>query len=245
MGFGVNLQLPRPAAQGRMIGHGKIDPEPVHDGTDQPLALAQRQTEHNAHSQSRLDRQFTIARLAALLAGWQSFPGCDRFIRKPDRQAAAIAKAGLILPPVRDPELLPRNVVTDGGAKFERHERDSRRRERKHAVPSDRLTNQPIRPSCTKVARVHRTPRRSRGRKAASVPSHSLLRPIRWRRQRREREFHSRTDAYMEDLIAIVFCVRHPSARPTGNHAACSSRSRYRRSASLTTVLRLMPRRLA
>jgi hypothetical protein len=31
MGFGVYLQLPHPAAQGRMIGHGKIDPEPVHD----------------------------------------------------------------------------------------------------------------------------------------------------------------------------------------------------------------------
>jgi len=31
MGFGVNLQLPHPAAQGRMTGHGKIDPEPVHD----------------------------------------------------------------------------------------------------------------------------------------------------------------------------------------------------------------------
>ena len=31
MGFGVYLQLPHPAAQGRMIGHGKIEPEPVHD----------------------------------------------------------------------------------------------------------------------------------------------------------------------------------------------------------------------
>jgi len=31
MGFGVNLQLPHPAAQDRMIGHGKIEPEPVHD----------------------------------------------------------------------------------------------------------------------------------------------------------------------------------------------------------------------
>ena len=113
--------------------------------------MAQRQAKHDPQSQSRFDRQFAIAQLAALLAGWQSFPGCDCFIRKPDRQAAAIAKAGLLLPPVRDPELLPRNEVTEGGATFERHERDSRRRERKHAVPSDRLTNQPIRPSCTKV----------------------------------------------------------------------------------------------
>ena len=122
-----------------------------------PLALAQCQAKHDPQSQSRFDRQFGIAQLAALLPGWQSFPSCDCFIRKPDRQAAAIAKAGLILSPVRDPELLPRNVVTDGGAKFERHERDSRRRERKHAVPSDGLTNQPIRPSCTKVAGQRRS----------------------------------------------------------------------------------------
>jgi hypothetical protein len=84
--------------------------------------LAQCQAKHDPQSQSRFDRQFGRARLATLLAGWQSFPGCDRFIRKPDRQAAAIAKADLILPSVRDPEFLPRNVVTDGGAKFERHE---------------------------------------------------------------------------------------------------------------------------
>jgi hypothetical protein len=77
MGFGVYLQLPNPAAQGRMTGHGKIDPEPVHDGTDQPLALAQCQAKHDPQSQSRLDRQFTRARLTTLLAGWQSFPGCD------------------------------------------------------------------------------------------------------------------------------------------------------------------------
>jgi choline dehydrogenase len=55
-------------------------------------------------------------------------------------------------------------VVTDGGAKFERHERDSRRRERKHAVPSDGLTNQPIRPSCTKVSPNWASPRSARGK---------------------------------------------------------------------------------
>jgi hypothetical protein len=57
----LNLQATRPAAQGRMIGHGKIDPKHVHDGTDQLLALAQRQTKHNAQSQSRLDLQCRIA----------------------------------------------------------------------------------------------------------------------------------------------------------------------------------------
>jgi transposase InsO family protein len=42
------------------------------------------------------------------------------------------------------PELLPGNMVTDGGATFGRHERDAGSRERKPAVPSDGLTNQPI-----------------------------------------------------------------------------------------------------
>jgi hypothetical protein len=46
--------------------------------------------------------------------------------------------------------------LTDGGAKFERQERDSRNRERKPAVPSDGLTNQPILPSCTKVDQHHK-----------------------------------------------------------------------------------------
>ena len=65
---------------------------------------------------------------------------------------AAIAKAGLILPPVRDPVSLPQNVVTDGGAQFERHERDAGSRERKPAAPCDSLTHQPVLPSCTKLS---------------------------------------------------------------------------------------------
>jgi hypothetical protein len=55
------------------------------------------------------------------------------------------------------PELLPGNMVTDGGATFGRHERDAGSRERKPAVPSDGLTNQPILPSCTKVANMPRS----------------------------------------------------------------------------------------
>jgi hypothetical protein len=47
--------------------------------------------------------------------------GSDRFLGKPNRQAVSLASAGVILPPVRDLEPLPGDVVATGRFRFERH----------------------------------------------------------------------------------------------------------------------------
>jgi len=50
-------------------------------------------------------------------------PTCQRLCGEPDRQASAIAKRRFILPPVRHPMPLTRNVMTALGIKLERHDR--------------------------------------------------------------------------------------------------------------------------
>jgi len=50
-------------------------------------------------------------------------PTGDRFGRKPDSEAAAIAQRRIIVPPVRHPMALTGNVMTALGIKLERHDR--------------------------------------------------------------------------------------------------------------------------
>jgi hypothetical protein len=52
-----HLKRLRPAAQRRVVRHREVKPEQCDDGADQPLGLAQRQSEHHAHRQGRGDRQ--------------------------------------------------------------------------------------------------------------------------------------------------------------------------------------------
>ena len=50
-------------------------------------------------------------------------PTRQRFFGEPDRQASAIAKRRIIVPPVRHPMPLTRNVMTALGVKLERYDR--------------------------------------------------------------------------------------------------------------------------
>jgi len=49
------LQHLGPAAQGGMVRHGKVKPEPSNDGADQSLGLPQCEAKHHAHRQGRAD----------------------------------------------------------------------------------------------------------------------------------------------------------------------------------------------
>ena len=55
----------RPPADGRVIGHGKLETEQAEDGADQPFRLAQRQAKHGPQRQRGQDRQCRVVRLAA------------------------------------------------------------------------------------------------------------------------------------------------------------------------------------
>ncbi len=50
-------------------------------------------------------------------------PTRQRLFGEPDRQAPAMAKRRIIVPPVRHPTPLTRNVMTALGIKLERHDR--------------------------------------------------------------------------------------------------------------------------
>ncbi len=50
-------------------------------------------------------------------------PTRQRLLGETDRQASAIAKRRIIVPPVRHPMPLTRNVMTALGVKLERHDR--------------------------------------------------------------------------------------------------------------------------
>ena len=62
----------------------------MHDRADQPFGLSQTQPEDGSESQCRGDRQLRIPRLTTPGGAWLSPPGCDSFIRYPDREAAAL-----------------------------------------------------------------------------------------------------------------------------------------------------------
>src|SRR3954447_25878086 len=59
------LQRLGPAAQRGVIRDRQSEPEQMDDGTDQPLGLPQRQTEHGPERQRRQDRQGRIPQLSA------------------------------------------------------------------------------------------------------------------------------------------------------------------------------------
>src|SRR3954451_1933497 len=62
-----------------------------------------------------------VPALTAAGRAWRSLPGRDRLVRKPHRQAAALAQGGIIRSRVGDLVLLLRNVVTAVLVQLERH----------------------------------------------------------------------------------------------------------------------------
>jgi hypothetical protein len=62
----------------------------------------QRQSKHGAQGQCRRDRQSGVVRLPAPRGPWSGAPSRDRRVRKPDRQAAALAQGSIMLRPIRD-----------------------------------------------------------------------------------------------------------------------------------------------
>ncbi len=60
-----HLQRLRPAAKGRVVRHGQIEPEQADDGADQALCLAPGQAKHGPDRECRQDRQGRIPGLPA------------------------------------------------------------------------------------------------------------------------------------------------------------------------------------
>src|SRR3954468_2398923 len=114
-----HLQGGCPAAQGGVVRDRQIEAEQADDGADQPFGLPVRQTEHSAERQSRQDGELGIPGLATPGGARLSPPGCDCLVGEPDRQAPALAQAGVIGRPVRDLAPLSRNVVAGGLVQLE------------------------------------------------------------------------------------------------------------------------------
>src|SRR4051794_25228125 len=94
-----------------MIGDGEVQSEQADDGADQPFGLPERQAEDGSQGQRRQDRQGREVGLPAPGRTWLGLPRLDGFIGEPDRQAPALAQAGVVLTPVRYLALLPGNML--------------------------------------------------------------------------------------------------------------------------------------
>ena len=97
-------------AQGGMVWDGEIKAE-----------LA----EHRPQGQRGCDRQGRIVRLAATGDPWRDLSRGDRLVRKPNRQAPALAQGRIVVRPVGHPAPLTRDMVPAGSVGFERHGRIS------------------------------------------------------------------------------------------------------------------------
>src|SRR3954451_19046432 len=104
-----------------VVGNGEVQPEQADDGADQPFGLAKRQAEDGAQGQRRQDRQGRVVGLSAPGRPWLGLPRLDGVIGEPDRQAPALAEAGVVLAPVRYPALLPGNTVAAVLVQLEGH----------------------------------------------------------------------------------------------------------------------------
>src|SRR3954469_14608077 len=93
-----------------VIGDGEVQPEQADDRADQPFGLPERQAEDGSQRQRRQDRQGRVVGLPAPGRTWLGLPRPDGFIGEPDCQAPALAKAGVVLTPVRYLALLPGNM---------------------------------------------------------------------------------------------------------------------------------------
>src|SRR4051812_33771261 len=104
-----------------MVGHGEVQPEQADDGADQAFGLPERQAEDGSQGQRRQDRQGRVGGLSAPGFPWLGLPRLDGFLGEPDRQAPALAEAGVVLTPVRYLALLPGNMVATVLVQLEGH----------------------------------------------------------------------------------------------------------------------------
>jgi len=102
-----------------VVRDGQIEPEQAYDGADQALCLAQSQPEHCPERQPCQDGQRRVVPLSTPGRPWFSRPRRDRLLGHPNRQAAALAQAGVIRRPVRDLERLLGDVVASVGVQLE------------------------------------------------------------------------------------------------------------------------------
>ena len=84
-----------------MVRHRQIQPHQLEQRADQPLGLAQRLVKHCPQDQRCLDGEIRVARLTARRGPRRRPPRCNRFLREPDRQRAALPKPSLVGLPVR------------------------------------------------------------------------------------------------------------------------------------------------
>ena len=116
-----HLQRRCPAAEGGMVGHPQRQAEQADDRTDQPLGLPVGEAEHGAQGQCRQDRQRRIPGLPTPGGARLRRPRFDRLGGEPDRQAPALAEAGVVLAPVRHLASLARNMVATVLVQLEGH----------------------------------------------------------------------------------------------------------------------------
>src|ERR1700741_2646417 len=116
-----HLQCLAPSADGRMVWRREIKTEQPKKGCDQPLGLAERQTENRPQRQRRRNRQRRVARLAAARGAGLGLPRRNRCFREPDGQATALAQGAIISGPIRHSVPLLRNVMTAILVRFEWH----------------------------------------------------------------------------------------------------------------------------
>src|SRR4051812_21692329 len=133
-----------------MVGHPQRQAEQADDRTDQPLGLPVGEAEHGAQGQRRQDRQRRIPGLPTPGGARRRRPRFDRLSGEPDRQAPALAQAGVVLAPVRYLVLLPRDMVTAVLVQLEGHGGDSGGR-RGGALPRPPASPHPPPPPCTPV----------------------------------------------------------------------------------------------
>src|SRR5215218_6262097 len=104
-----------------MIGDGEVQPEQADNGADQPFGLPERQAEDGAQGQGCQDRQGRVVGLPAPGGPWLGLPRLDGFLGEPDRQAPALAEAGVVLTPVRYLVLLLGDMVAAVLVQLEGH----------------------------------------------------------------------------------------------------------------------------
>jgi hypothetical protein len=75
------------------------------------------------HKHCPSDHQSRVVRLTTSGCAGLRPPGGNRLVREPDREASALAQAGVILGPICDPVPLLGDTVTASGIGFERHGR--------------------------------------------------------------------------------------------------------------------------
>jgi len=118
----------------------QAEAEQADNGTDQPLGLPVSQAEHCAQRERRQDGKQRIPGLPTARRSCLDRPRRDRFVGKPDHQAAALTQAGVVDRPVRHLALLPWNIVAAVLVQLEWHNGHPRARRGGDLLPIQLLS---------------------------------------------------------------------------------------------------------